>query len=661
MHKLLIANRGEIACRIIRTAHAMGIQTVAVYSDADADAPHVREATQAVNIGPAEAAKSYLLAHRIIEAARKTGADAVHPGYGFLSENADFARQLADADITFVGPPAAAIDKMGLKDAAKILMKKAGVPVTPGYQGDDQSLQRLESAARSVGYPLLIKAVAGGGGKGMRRVDSESEFAEALIAAKREGEASFGNDQVLIERLIRRPRHVEVQIFADNHGNVVHLFERDCSLQRRHQKVIEEAPAPGLSEATRTALGRAAVKAAQAIDYRGAGTIEFILDTEETNENGDNPFFFMEMNTRLQVEHPVTEFITGTDLVEWQIRVARDEPLPMTQDELSVSGHSMEARLYAEDPETGFLPSTGTLTRLTFPADSKTVRVDSGVEEGGEVSVHYDPMIAKIIAHGPTRAAANDALVRALDETVVAGVKTNRAFLVRLIDTSAFRNGDVHTGFITDHADAIAQPESIPQAAYVIAALAELHASAAAGPKTMFTRFPSWRSNLPANRYVDLYPENAEQMHLTLRREGDRFHVAGGDAVCSASGRWRSDVAFEATIDDLPYSAVAVRTDGHIEIRLGSYAWRFALTPETGAGAAAGDGSIMAPMPGRILSLDVKDEQLVDAGDRLCVLEAMKMENRITAPFAGTVSGISVAADDQVSEGVVLMKINADS
>ncbi len=659
MHKILIANRGEIARRVIRTAHAMGLETVAVYSDADADAPHVREATQAVHIGPAEAAKSYLLPHRIIEAARKTGADAVHPGYGFLSENAGFARKLAEAGITFIGPPAGAIEKMGLKDAAKALMKKAGVPVTPGYQGDDQSLQRLESAARSVGYPLLIKAVAGGGGKGMRRVDEESEFAEALIAAKREGETSFGNDQVLIERLIRRPRHVEVQVFADDHGNVVHLFERDCSLQRRHQKVIEEAPAPGLSERTRAALGEAAVRAARAIDYRGAGTIEFILDTEETDEHGDHPFYFMEMNTRLQVEHPVTEFITGTDLVEWQIRVARGEALPMTQEELTITGHSMEARLYAEDPETGFLPSTGTLTRLAFPSGTSRVRVDSGVVEGGEVSVHYDPMIAKVIAYGPTRAAANDALVRALDETVVAGVKTNRAFLARLIDTQAFRDGDVHTGFIEDHAADIAQPDEIPEAAYIIAAIAELQAGSAAASDTMFSRFPGWRSNLPANRYIDLYPAASEPVHLTMRRDGDHFQVTGLDQPHTVSGRWRGDSAFEATVDDTPYRAVVIRSDQHVEVRMGGSFHGFALTPETQTSAAAGDGSITAPMPGRILSLDVEEGQQVEAGDRLCVLEAMKMENRLSAPFAGIVSEIAIAKDDQVSEGAVLMKIEA--
>ncbi|MHB9878473.1 acetyl/propionyl/methylcrotonyl-CoA carboxylase subunit alpha [Pacificimonas sp. ICDLI1SI03] len=657
IRKLLIANRGEIARRIVRTAHAMGIETVAVYSDADAHSPHVKEATQAIHIGPSEAAKSYLLPDRIIEAARKTGADAIHPGYGFLSENAGFASKLADAGIIFVGPPAAAIRSMGLKDAAKVLMKKAGVPVTPGYQGDDQSLPRLEQASKAVGYPLLIKAVAGGGGKGMRRVDSPAEFAEALIAAKREGEASFGNEKILIERLIRRPRHVEVQIFADNHGNVVHLFERDCSLQRRHQKVIEEAPAPGLGERARAALGQAAVKAARAIDYRGAGTIEFILDTEATDESGDHPFYFMEMNTRLQVEHPVTEFITGTDLVEWQIRVARGEPLPLTQDQIELSGHSVEARLYAEDPDTGFLPSTGTLSRLGIPSQTSRLRIDAGVIEGGEVSVHYDPMIAKIVSHGPTRQDAIDTLIAALDETVVEGVKTNRAFLARLLDTDAFRAGDITTGFIDDHADDIAPPARIPAQAVVIAALSEVVAQKPSAPQTMFGRFPGWRMNLPAIRYVDLFDAGGNIRTLHLRREGETWLIGGLGEEFTASGEWRGETLFHAVVDETPIRAAVIREDDRIEVRLSGATYVFALSNHAVAAGSGGDGSIRAPMPGRILSLDVAEGKGVTAGQRLCVLEAMKMENRLSAPFAGTVTKIAVAKGDQVAEGALLMQI----
>ena len=383
MNRLLIANRGEIALRIIRTARRMGIATVAVYSDADANAPHVQAADEAIAIGPAPAAQSYLDQGKILEAARRTKADAIHPGYGFLSENASFAAAVVAAGLTWVGPPAAAMDAMGLKDAAKRVMKEAGVPVTPGYQGQDQSLSRLEHAARAIGYPLLIKATAGGGGKGMRRVDSAAEFPEALVGAQREAERAFGNAEVLIEKYVTRARHVEVQVFADTHGNVVHLFERDCSLQRRHQKVIEEAPAPGLSDRLRQTLGIAAVTAAMAIDYVNAGTIEFIVDLDATDEHGDPKFYFMEMNTRLQVEHPVTEAVTGLDLVEWQLRVARGEHLPLAQDAIRCTGHAMEARLYAEDPESGFLPSIGTLTRLAFPSGGE-VRIDAGVVEGSE-------------------------------------------------------------------------------------------------------------------------------------------------------------------------------------------------------------------------------------------------------------------------------------
>ncbi|MEM8827499.1 MAG: biotin carboxylase N-terminal domain-containing protein, partial [Pseudomonadota bacterium] len=629
MHKLLIANRGEIACRVIRTARRMGIATVAVYSDADADTPHVRLADEAVRLGPAEAAKSYLDIAKIMAAIAATGADTVHPGYGFLSENAEFAETLSKAGIIFVGPPADAIRKMGLKDAAKALMKQAGVPVTPGYQGDDQSLQRMEKAAQAVGYPLLIKAVAGGGGKGMRAVERPEDFADALIAAKREGQASFSNDSVLIEKLIGRPRHVEVQVFADEHGNAVHLHERDCSLQRRHQKVIEEAPAPGLSNATRAALGKAAVKAARAIDYRGAGTIEFILDTEATDKDGNNSFYFMEMNTRLQVEHPVTELITGTDLVEWQLRVARGEPLPLAQDDIRVSGHAMEARFYAEDPESGFLPSTGTLTRLAFPDEvatpNRTVRVDSGVEQGGEVSVHYDPMIAKIVTHALTREGAIDALVSALDQTIVAGLKTNRAFLARLADHPAFRAAEVHTGFIPDHGDDLAPPAEAPRKAVLAAALAVVTARRDRGTAaSAFDRHAGWRMNLAAHRYVDLYPADGEPMRVDLRRHDDGFEVQD-DGAERLSARWLDDRTLAFTIDGTPGRAVVVRDDLTVEIRLDGTAYAFALNAEAQAGSAAGDGSIIAPMPGRVLSLHVNDGDTVDIGDRLLVLEAMKM------------------------------------
>ena len=446
IRRLLIANRGEIARRIIRTCRRMGVETVAVYSDADAKAPHVREADFSVRIGPPPARESYLDMDRVLAAAKETGADSVHPGYGFLSENAAFAERVEAAGLVWVGPPASAIRAMGLKDAAKALMAAAGVPVTPGYQGDDQDPARLAAEASKIGFPVLVKAVAGGGGKGMRKVDRAEDFDAALASAKREAKAAFGDDRVLLETYVTRPRHIEVQVFADAHGNVVHLFERDCSLQRRHQKVIEEAPAPGMDAATREAVCGAAVRAARAVDYRGAGTIEFIADASE-GLRADR-IYFMEMNTRLQVEHPVTEMITGQDLVEWQLRVASGEPLPKRQDELAIDGWAMEARLYAENPATGFLPSTGRLEHFRLP--SGDVRVDSAVEEGGEVSPFYDPMIAKLIVHRATREEAAKALSQAAGEVGVSPVKTNAGFLSRLVADPDFQAGHVETSFIPD-------------------------------------------------------------------------------------------------------------------------------------------------------------------------------------------------------------------
>ena len=660
MRKLLIANRGEIARRIIRTAHRMGIETVAVYSEADADAPHVHEAGQAVLIGPAPASESYLLVDRILDAAARTNADAVHPGYGFLSENAKFALAVRDAGLTFVGPPVKAIDAMGLKDTAKKLMKTAGVPVTPGYQGDDQSLARLEAASKAVGYPLLIKAVAGGGGKGMRRVDDPSEFADALIAAKREGEKSFGNDGVMIEKLILRPRHVEVQVFADRHGNAVHLFERDCSLQRRRQKVIEEAPAPGLSASLRKALGAAAVKAATAIGYEGAGTIEFILDCDDVDTTGDPKFYFMEMNTRLQVEHPVTEFITGTDLVEWQIRVARGEKLPMKQDELRIEGHAVEARLYAEDPESGFLPSTGRLRQLVFPEGRPGVRIDSGVVEGGEISIHYDPMIAKVIAHGADRQSAIDRLVGALDATIVEGVRTNRAFLARLVDHASFRDGDVDTGFIARHAESLKPPTDIPDRVLALAALTRVGGYNPPSAQTMFERAGAWRMNLPSRRHVDLFPEGAEKRALSLTPEGAAYRIDGLDEPVIGALFWTGPQSVEADLGGELVRATIVERDGSFELRIGGRVFVIGTSAPDAEAAEGGSGHITAPMPGRVLAVFVKPGDKVEAGARLLVLEAMKMENRMTAPVSGTVAKVGVAEGDQVAEGTLLVEIESE-
>ncbi len=637
MKKLLIANRGEIACRIIRTAQRMGISTVAVYSDADAHAPHVRAADEAVHIGPAPARESYLLADRILGAAKSSGADAIHPGYGFLSENADFAEAVRKAGLIFIGPSDQAIRVMGLKDSAKSRMKAAGVPVTPGYMGEDQSLARLERMAELVGYPLLIKAVAGGGGKGMRPVSDKSGFTEALLGAKREASAAFGNDSVMLEKLIGRPRHVEVQIFGDSHGNVVHLFERDCSLQRRHQKVIEEAPAPGLSDTLRETLGIAAATAGHAIGYENAGTVEFILDMDDLDEAGDPKFYFMEMNTRLQVEHPVTEAITGQDLVEWQIRIARGEMLPLMQEALVARGHAVEARLYAENPEKGFLPSTGTLTRLAFPVSSEKwgARIDTGVEQGGEVTVHYDPMIAKVIAHAPTRTEALAKLVAALDATEIEGVSTNRAFLARLASHPAFIAEEIDTGFLARHEASLF--ETVPAPPAVVAAAAQ-HVMAGwpqgAGFGTPF------RLNLPAASHFALWSSDGAEQRVEAHAEG--LFLNG-----------------EGPLSPDPHT-ILVETAGGLEARRNGQAWHF--TPENPAwlghsAAGPSDGSITAPMPGKVIGLFVKPGDTVAAGDRLLVLEAMKMEHRLTAPFDGTVESVAVAAGAQVSEGALLVML----
>ena len=618
IESLLIANRGEIACRVIRTARRLGIRTVAVYSDADAKALHVRMADEAVHIGPSPARESYLVDDKIIEAARATGAEAIHPGYGFLSENADFAQAVIAAGLIWVGPKPDSIRAMGLKDAAKTLMANAGVPVTPGYHGQDQSPDLLKMEAQAIGYPVLIKAVAGGGGKGMRRVDEAAQFDDALESARREAASAFGDDRVLIEKSVLSPRHIEVQVFGDSHGNVVHLFERDCSLQRRHQKVIEEAPAPGMDVETRGAVCGAAVRAAQAVNYEGAGTIEFIADASEGLKA--DRIWFMEMNTRLQVEHPVTEEITGQDLVEWQLRVASGEKLPKRQDELSINGHAIEARLYAEDAAKGFLPSVGRLEHFDLGEDG---RVETGVEEGDAISPFYDPMIAKLIARGENRDEALGELASILDNVEVWPVRTNAAFLFNALTQPEFEQADIDTGFIERHLDTLvptAEPdESVWRAAAAVAILA-------AEEEALFPGLAGLRVNAPPRLAVALGGQTVEL--------GDEEDVA---AVSGFADEER----------------VVVFHEGQ--------AFEFDLSSRgTGTSHGLHDGEMEAPMPGKVTAVEVSKGEKVAKGQRLLTLEAMKMEHALTAPFDGTVTELPTTAGAQVTEGQILVKVEAE-
>jgi acetyl/propionyl-CoA carboxylase alpha subunit len=617
---VLIANRGEIARRIIRTAKRIGISSIAVYSEADATAPFVAEADEAILIGPAAARESYLDQEKILGAARKTGAAAIHPGYGFLSENAVFAEAVKAAGLIWIGPPPAAIRAMGLKDAAKQLMIKAGVPATPGYLGEDQSEARLQAEAERIGYPVLIKAVAGGGGKGMRKVENAADFIAALAACRREANAAFGDDRVLLEIYVTRPRHIEVQVFGDRHGNVVHLFERDCSLQRRHQKVIEEAPAPGMTEAVRAAICDAAVKAAKAVNYEGAGTIEFIADASQ----GLRPdrFWFMEMNTRLQVEHPVTEAITGQDLVEWQFRVAAGERLPLAQDQIKITGHAIEARLYAENPETGFLPSIGPLTHFKLPTHD--IRIDSAVEQGSEVTPYYDPMIAKLVVHAPNRTAAASRLAACCRKSEIWPVKTNAAFLGNALAQVDFVAGDVDTGFIERHFEALIGTATASKKLLEAAAIARL-AAHKIPPALM-----GFRLNAPPRVEVRLQ-HGAETLRVSL-------HPPLQPQTLAVAIYDNQTIVFEA---GRAFAFTEVTADA------GAY------------GAGASDGAVRSPMPGHILSVAVAEGDIVAKGAPLVVMEAMKMEMTLTAPIAGTVTGVTAKVSERVAEGVVLLRLVA--
>ena len=653
-HKLLIANRGEIACRIITTAKRLGVRTVAIYSDADAHSKHVDLADEAVHIGPPDVAQSYLQADQIIAAAKAIGADAIHPGYGFLSENPDFAAAIADAGLIFVGPPTHAISAMGLKDAAKTLMQNAGVPVVPGYHGADQDPALLAAEADKIGFPVLIKARAGGGGKGMRLVETAKNFDTALKAAQREGQASFGDPACLIEKYITHPRHIEIQIFGDSHGNIVHMFERDCSLQRRHQKVIEEAPAPDMPDNVRAAMGKAAVDAAKAVGYQNAGTVEFIVDgSGPLREDG---FWFMEMNTRLQVEHPVSEAITGLDFVELQLRVAASEALPFAQDDLSINGWAMEARVYAEDVARGFLPSTGTLDFLSFPGattfNNSSIRIDSGVRQHDDISPWYDPMIAKVITHGPTRDAARYMLVTTLENTQIAGTITNLEFLAALAQNPNFASGQVDTGLIARDMDSLIAPTAPDD---VIFGLAAIGAMGILPPK----RLDAWdalsgtRLWGVAKHTITLIRDDIEHLvRVTIHGDGCFNVNQTSFTLTPHETGWRLDIA-EQTRD----VNILVQQDTVFVFDQGRcHTFNLVDPHDQHSDTDTGGNGVIAPMPGLVRDVMVQVGDTIAQGDDLLILEAMKMEHRLTAHRDGIVAEILCTQGDQISDGAILVR-----
>ena len=664
-NKILIANRGEIACRIIHTAKRLGVGTVAVYSEADVNARHVSLADEAVAIGPAPARDSYLAAEKLISAAERTGTEAIHPGYGFLSENAGFAEACGGAGITFIGPSPRAIEAMGSKSAAKTIMQQAGIPLVPGYHGDNQDEAFLLGEAEKIGFPVMLKASAGGGGRGMRVVNGAAEFREALRSAKREALGAFNEGRMLLEKYLEQPRHIEIQIFCDQHGNAVHLFERDCSIQRRHQKVLEEAPAPGMTDETRGVMGDAAISAARAIDYTGAGTVEFIVDT-------DGKFYFMEMNTRLQVEHPVTEFITGQDLVEWQLRVAAGERLPASQDQLAIDGHSLEARIYAEDPDNGFLPSTGSLGHLQFPAETPQVRVDTGVRQGDTISVYYDPLIAKLIVRGDDRKNCLKRMIEALRQIRVAGVTTNIDFLTSVISHEAFQAADFDTGFINRYLAELV-PEKAPPDPDILA-LAALYqalrrdsrscreAATSDDPTSPWWATDNWRPNLVEEEHFSFHDGTGEyEVGIAVtgnRREHSErdYVIRTGGQVMRASGRLEADSGLTAIMDTAQRRVDVVEDHDHLVIFEAGNTCRLKQLSDGGHSTEEeATGNLISPMPGTIIEVMASEGQQVSKGDTLLVLEAMKIEHTIVAPHDGTVQTLHYQAGDMVEEGVELL------
>ena len=655
--KILIANRGEIACRVARTARRMGIATVAVYSDADAQSRHVALADEAFRIGPPEANDSYLRGDRIVEVAKSSGASAIHPGYGFLSENAEFAERCERAGITFLGPPPEAIRAMGDKSAAKAIMEKAGVPLVPGYHGGNQAPEFLLDQAVRLGFPVLIKATAGGGGKGMRAVEHKAQFDAALAACRREASSAFGDERVLLEKYLERPRHIEIQVFADRHGGCVHLFERDCSVQRRHQKVLEEAPAPGMAEDRRQKMGEAALLASRAVGYVGAGTVEFLVDRT-------GAFFFMEMNRRLQVEHPVTEMITGLDLVEWQIRIAAGGELPIAQKDLRLSGHAIEARVYAEDPLRDFVPASGRIVHLRLPAESENVRVDTGVRPGDEITVYYDPMIAKVIVRDSDRRAALERMRKALGEFEVAGLVTNLGFLYRLVQDRDFVGADFDTGLIERHrAELLAPPDPAGEDALTLAALSQLEAGLREEARRSGDRFSPWNlaDGWRANRdgvQLLVFQEGESRHAVTAHRRGEGFELEFADGRRQVRSYRREEHRLTARLEDATVEGSVVRVGSRIEVFLPGrhhiLEMHDPLREELEVESRAGD--LEAPMPGKIIAIFVGAGDEVEKDAPLLILEAMKMEHTIRAPARGRIARILCRVGEQVGEGAELIE-----